>query len=67
MTSSKIEKAEHLLAYARLAIAGGIGGVALYNTAMLFVSASPTQSFESIAMAAGAVVSAAAAKIFHLA
>ena len=66
MTKKRFAKLETFLSYARLAIAGGIGGVAAYNTVMLFVSASPAQSVESMAMAAGAIASAAAAKIFHL-
>jgi hypothetical protein len=55
------------LAYARYAIAGGIGGVAVYNTYVLISTAVPTQSLESISMAVGAVLSAALVKVLHVA
>lgn len=55
------------LDYARLIIAGAIGGLAIYNTAMLILSASPTQSFESIAMASGAILTAGLVKVLHVA
>ncbi|MES2973407.1 MAG: hypothetical protein V4757_07350 [Pseudomonadota bacterium] len=55
-----------LLAYARYTIAGGIGGSAIYNTIILVSTAAPTQSFESVAMAAGAIIGAAAVKVLHV-
>jgi len=59
-------KALRLLNYAKLAVAGGIGGIAIYNTYMMIVSASPNQSTESLAMAAGAILTAGLAKILHV-
>lgn len=56
----------HALAYARYAIAGGIGGVAIYNTYVLIFTSAPTQSFESISMAAGAILGAAVVKVLHV-
>jgi hypothetical protein len=56
-----------LLTYARLAVAGAIGGVAVYNTVVMIASATPSQSVESIAMAAGAVFAAGIAKVLHVA
>lgn len=55
-----------ILSYARYAIAGGIGGIAVYNTFMLIVSAPPAQSAESIAMGAGAILATAIAKVLHV-
>ena len=55
-----------ILGYARYALVGAIGGVAVYNTAILIWTAAPTQSFESIAMAAGAIASTAVAKALHV-
>lgn len=55
-----------VLAYARYAIAGGIGGIAVYNTCMLIVSIAPTQSAESVAMAAGAILAAGLVKVLHV-
>lgn len=55
------------LDFARLTIAGAIGGLAIYNTAVLILSASPTQSFESIAMASGAILTAGLVKVLHVA
>lgn len=54
------------LAYARYSIAGGIGGVALYNTFILVSTSVPTQSLESLSMAVGAVLAAAAVKVLHV-
>lgn len=54
------------LAYARYAIAGGIGGVALYNTYVLFSTSVATQSLESFSMTVGAVVGAAVVKVLHV-
>lgn len=54
------------LAYARYAIAGGIGGVAFYNTYVLVSTAVPTQSLESLSMAVGALLAAAAVKVLHV-
>jgi hypothetical protein len=61
------KKLSLFLSYTRLAIAGAIGGVAVYNTAVMIASATPSQSVESIAMAAGAVLAAGIAKILHVA
>lgn len=55
-----------LLEYARFAAAGGIAGIAIYNTFMLIISASPTQSTESIAMGAGAVIATGIVKALHV-
>lgn len=55
-----------MLSYARYATVGAIGGVAIYNTFILISTAAPTQSVESIAMAAGAVVVTAVAKALHI-
>jgi hypothetical protein len=54
------------LAYARYAIAGAIGGIAVYNTCMLIASATPAQSAESIAMGAGALLAAGLVKVLHV-
>ena len=54
------------LAYARCSIAGGIGGVALYNTFVLISTSVPTQSLESLSMAVGAVLAAATVKVLHV-
>lgn len=58
--------ATRMLSYARYAIAGAIGGIAIYNTYLLVSTAMPTQSIESIAMGAGAVVATGLAKILHV-
>lgn len=55
-----------LLDYVRYALAGGIAGIAVYNTYMLIASATPAQSMESIAMAAGAVFATGMAKVLHI-
>ena len=55
-----------ILDWVKFTIAGGIGGIAVYNTVMLVISASPDQSAESIAMGVGAVVAAAAVKVLHI-
>jgi hypothetical protein len=55
-----------MLAYAKYAVAGAIGGVAIYNTYLLVSTAMPTQSIESIAMGAGAVIATGLAKILHV-
>jgi hypothetical protein len=55
-----------LLEYARFAVAGGIAGVATYNTTMLIIAAAPTQSMESIAMGAGAVIATGIVKVLHV-
>ena len=54
------------LTYARFAVIGGIGGVSIYNTYLLVVSANPAQSAESLAMAAGAVLAAGLVKVLHV-
>lgn len=56
-----------LLDYARYMIAGGIAGIAIYNTCMLIISAPPAQSAESIAMGCGAILAAAITKVLHVA
>lgn len=58
--------ANRILGYARYAVAGAIGGVAVYNTVMLIATAPPTQSVESLAMGAGAVIATAMAKVLHV-
>lgn len=59
-------RALKFLGYARYAVIGAIGGVAVYNTAILVWTAAPTQSVESIAMTVGAVAATAVAKALHV-
>lgn len=54
-----------LLSYARIAIAGGIGGVAVVNTYALAMASVPAPNAENYAMAIGAAALAGIAKALH--
>ncbi len=56
-----------VLSYARYAVVGAIGGIAVYNTIILISTAPSVQSIESIAMGVGALLTTAAAKALHVA
>ena len=55
-----------LLEYARFAVAGGIAGVAIYNTSVSIISSAPTQNMESMATGFGAVIATGIVKALHV-
>lgn len=65
MKTEKSLSLGRLLAYARLAIAGAIGGLAVVNTYTLALAANPTPNAEAVAMAVGAAALAGIAKVLH--
>ena len=54
-----------LLSYARYALAGGLGGVAVVNTYALAMASVPSPHIEHYAMAIGAATLAGLAKVVH--
>jgi hypothetical protein len=55
-----------LIDYAKFALAGAIGGLAIVNTYDLLIGAAVTDSIESVAMASGAAILAGLVKILHV-
>ena len=55
-----------LIDYAKFALAGAIGGLAIVNTYDLLSGAAVTDSIESVAMASGAAILAGLVKILHV-
>jgi len=56
-----------ILSYFKYMVMGAIGGVAVIHTVTMFISQiKPTDSVETIAMGAGAVLAALAAKAAHI-
>lgn len=53
--------------YAKFAVAGAMGGLAVINAAYQFYGRSPTDTIEQAAMAAGAVLLAGLVKALHVA
>ena len=62
VSSSRVLK---MLSYARYALAGGLGGVAVVNTYALAMASVPSPHIEHYAMAIGAATLAGLAKVVH--
>jgi hypothetical protein len=61
-----VKKVIRVIDYAKYAVAGAIGGLAIINTVDRILGSAITESAESIAMAAGATLLAGLVKVFHV-
>lgn len=61
--NSRVMKA---LGYAHYAIAGAIGGISVYKTGLIILASTSSQSAESIAMIAGALLAVGLVKVFNV-
>ena len=54
------------LGYAHYAIAGAIGGISVYKTGLIILASTSSQSAESIAMIAGALLAVGLVKVLNV-